>query len=454
MAQRAAEAECSGLSRTRTGGRRGLAAQHREEQIRAVNEILLGTLRSYEPLVTYLQAVLVWERPRHSALLHLSLNATFWFFALTSLRVVFLAAFGLMILICADQWKNRIWPKLGAARSNELDNDSWGYVHPRLLSVPELCHHAAEIWVNLTIFRRNLLLFKAENPGKFCLLVCGFLTFLAVLGGYIPGILLSYVLFLCILLWPLALYHCMGQRVYQKLEPTLQRLDFSVRGYMMSKQNERQLHGRALPPSEESDSEEELAAFCPMLDDSAVAKELTISDSEHSDVDVSCTENGTFNLSRGQTPLTEGSEDLDRHSDPEESFARDLPDFPSINPETVGIDDEDDTSIGLPLSASHHHMCSGQLYDEQESSESEIPLAFGAQQIKDNLTNLVTRGMIEMALAGVTQQASGFLENTRPKTYQRNSSSEMDTDAEADDFELLDQSELNQMDPTNLRGQQ
>lgn len=146
--------------------------------------------------------------------------------------------------------------------------------------------------------------------------------------------------------------------------------------------------------------------------------------------------------------------DLDRHSDPEESFARDLPDFPSINPETVGIDDEDDTSIGLPLPASHPRMSSDQLYDDQESSESEIPLALGAQQIKDNLTNLVTRGMIQMALAGVTQQASSFLENTRPKTYQRNSSSEMDTDAEADDFELLDQSELSQMDPTNPRGQQ
>ncbi|XP_040187776.1 reticulophagy regulator 3 isoform X2 [Rana temporaria] len=454
MAQRTTGAECSGLRRTRSGVRRGSAAQHKEEQIRAVKEILLGTLQSYEPLVTHLQAVLVWERPRHSALLHLSLNAAFWFFALTSLRIVFLTAFGLMIIICVDQWKNRIWPKLGAARSNELDNDSWGYVHPKLLSVPELCHHAAEIWVSLTIFRRNLLLFKAENPGKFCLLVCGFLTFLAVLGGYIPGILLSYLLFLCILLWPLALFHHIGQRVYQRLEPTLQRLDFSVRGYMMSKQNERLLHGRALPPSDESDSEEELAAFCPMLDDSAVAKELAISDSEHSDADVSCTENGTFNLSRGQTPLTEGSEDLDRHSDPEESFARDLPDFPSINPETMGIDDEDDTSIGLPLSASHRHVCSDQLYDEQESSESEIPLAFAAQQIKDNLTNLVTKGMIQMALAGVTQQASGFLENTNPKTYRRNSSSEMDTDAEADDFELLDQSELNQMDPTNLRGQQ
>lgn len=452
MAQRVADDECSGLKRARSGGGRGTAAQHREEQVRAVKEILLGTLRSYEPLVTYLQAVLVWERPRHSALLHLSLNAAFWFFALTSLRIVFLAAFGLMIIICVDQWKNRIWPELGAARSNELDNDSWGYVHPRLLSVPELCHHAAEIWVILTIFRSNLLLFKAENPGKFCLLVCGFLTFLAVLGGYIPGIVLSYLLFLFFLLWPLAIYHHIGQRLCQKLEPTLQRLDFSVRGYIRFKQNERQLHGRALPPSDVSDSEEELAAFCPTLDDSAVAKELTISDSEHSDADLSYTENGTFNLSRGQTPLTEGSEDMDRHSDPEESFAQDLPDFPSINPDTVGIDDEDDTSIGLPFSASHNRIFSDQLYDEQESSESEIPLALGAQQIKDNLTNLVTRGMIQMALAGVTQQASGFLE--RPKTYQRNSSSEMDTDAEADDFELLDQSELNQMDPTNPRGQQ
>lgn len=33
-----------------------------------------------------------------------------------------------------------------------------------------------------------------------------------------------------------------------------------------------------------------------------------MTDSEHSDAEVSFTDNGTFNLSRGQTPLTEGSE--------------------------------------------------------------------------------------------------------------------------------------------------
>lgn len=452
MAQRAEEEDENSGLRMRRSGSRSLASRERDEQVRAVQEALMEKLGSYEPVLSYLQAVLVWERPRHSALLHLLLNAAFWFFALTSLRIVFLAAFGLMIVICVDQWKNKIWPELGAARSNEMDNESWGFVHPRLLSAPELCHHAADVWITLTTFLRNLWVFKSENPGKFCLLVCGFLTFLTVLGGYIPGLVLSYLLLLFILLWPLAIYHRLGQRVYQKLEPALQRLDFSVRGYMMSKQKERQTHGRALPPNEGSDSEEELAAFCPTLDDSAVAKELTISDSEHSDAEVSYTENGTFNLSRGQTPLTEGSEDLDRHSDPEESFARDLPDFPSINPEATGIDDEDDTSIGLPTAMRHPRMSADQLYDEQESSES--PFAIGAQQLKDNLTNLVTRGMIQMALAGVTQQASGFLENPRQKTYQRNSSSELDTDAEADDFELLDQSELSQMDPASPRGQQ
>lgn len=45
---------------------------------------------------------------------------------------------------------------------------------------------------------------------------------------------------LFILLWPLAVYHRLGQRMYMKLEPALQRLDFSVRGYMISKQREKQ----------------------------------------------------------------------------------------------------------------------------------------------------------------------------------------------------------------------
>lgn len=45
----------------------------------------------------------------------------------------------------------------------------------------------------------------------------------------------SLVPVLAVLLCPLAAYHRVWQRVCVKLEPALQWLDFSVRGYMMSK---------------------------------------------------------------------------------------------------------------------------------------------------------------------------------------------------------------------------
>jgi hypothetical protein len=43
-----------------------------------------------------------------------------------------------------------------------------------------------------------------------------------------------------VMMWPLAVYHRLWDRAYVWLKPALQRLDFSVRGYMMSKQRERQ----------------------------------------------------------------------------------------------------------------------------------------------------------------------------------------------------------------------
>ncbi|NXF13768.1 RETR3 regulator, partial [Smithornis capensis] len=316
---------------------------------------------------------------------------------------------------------------------------SWGYVHPRLLGVPELCHHLAEGWVAGTNFLSNLFIFKRQSPGK--------------VRMYKPQ--KQPVWLLLVLLWPLAVYHRLGQRLYLRLEPALQRLDFSVRGYMIARQRERQLRGRALgqeAADDGSDSEEELAAFCPKLDDSLVAKELTISDSEHSDAEVSYTENGMFNLSRGQTPLTEGSEDLDGHSDPEESFARDLPDFPSINPEATGIDDEDDTSIGIP-SLAYRPQGTEDLHLPYEQEEPGVPPS--VQSLTNNIAGFVTRGMIQLALSGAPQPGSSRSTNPQrgAKTHLRAASSDLDTDAEGDDFELLDQSELNQLDPAGSRGQ-
>jgi len=39
---------------------------------------LLRVLGHYEPVLTYWQSVLVWERPLHSLFLYLGANAGFW----------------------------------------------------------------------------------------------------------------------------------------------------------------------------------------------------------------------------------------------------------------------------------------------------------------------------------------------------------------------------------------
>ncbi|KAM9393949.1 reticulophagy regulator 3 isoform 2-T2 [Pholidichthys leucotaenia] len=439
-------------------------SSERDAQVRTVKAALQQRLGPYEPVLTYLQSVLVWERPVHAVVLYTLANAVFWFFALTSLRLLFLLASGLALLVCVDTWRNKIWPEIRVRKRDESEHDGWGLVQPGILSVPELCHHIAEAWVSGVVLTSSLVQYKQQNAGKFCVMTCAVFTCLAVIGRHIPGAVLSYTALMATLLAPLAAYHRVFQHVAVMLEPVLQRLDFSIHGYMMSKPIDNQFLRRPIHAAlsgEASDSEEELAPFCPTFDDAVVAKELALTDSEHSDAEVSYTENGTFNLSRGQTPLTEGSEDLDRHSDAEESFAQDLADFPSINPDATLMDDDDDTSIGLPSlgpSGLSSHRVSvldvdSHLDSDQDDLDTELSLP-PASSLTGDLAGVIASNMIQAALAGAlqprppaSQRREGPPRAGAHRSYRKQSSSELDTDLDAEDFELLDQSELNQMDP-------
>ncbi|KAM9746176.1 reticulophagy regulator 3 [Menidia menidia] len=442
-------------------------SSERDGQVRAVKAALLSKLGPYEPVLTYLQSILVWERPFQSVLLFTVVNVVFWFFALTSLRLLFLLASGLAVLVSVDCWRNKIWPKIRVRKLDESEHESWGLVQPGVISVPEICHHLAEAWVSASVFTSSTLQYKRQNPGNFCILTCGVFFCLAVIGFYLPGLVLSYAALLSTLLAPLGAYHRVFQHVYVKLGPVLQRLDFSAGGYMMSKPIDNQFLRRPIrdeASGDASDSEEELAAFCPTFDDAVAAKELALTDSEHSDAEVSYTDNGTFNLSRGQTPLTEGSEDFDRHSDAEESFAQDLPDFPSINPDATLMDDDDDTSIGLPSlgpSGLASHRASvldldAHLESDQEDLDTDLSLSGlpPASDFSGDLAGMIASNMIQAALAGAmqprpptTQRRHGPPKAATSRSYRKQSSSEWDTDLDGEDFEMLDQSELNQMDP-------
>lgn len=150
--------------------------------------------------------------------------------------------------------------------------------------------------------------------------------------------------------------------------------------------------------------------------------------------------------------------DLDGHSDPEESFARDLPDFPSINVDPAGLDDEDDTSIGMPSltyrSPPGPGGTQGLPAGRNEAALPELLLSSlpGGSNLTSNLASLVSQGMIQLALSEASQtDPSGPPPRRAARGFLRAPSSDLDTDAEGDDFELLDQSELNQLDSASSR---
>ncbi|XP_036277687.1 reticulophagy regulator 2 isoform X2 [Pipistrellus kuhlii] len=151
--------------------------------------------------------------------------------------------------------------------------------------------------------------------------------------------MISYIVLLSILLWPLVVYHELIQRMYTRLEPLLMQLDYSMKAEADTlhhhKHDKRKRQGKnTLPGSDEpladteSESEAELAGFSPVVDVKKTALALAITDSELSDEEASILESGGFSVSRATTPqLTDVSEDLDQQSlpsEPEEALSREL----------------------------------------------------------------------------------------------------------------------------------
>ncbi|XP_069838639.1 reticulophagy regulator 2 [Dendropsophus ebraccatus] len=294
-----------------------------EEDMRCLEASLQQQLSDWGPLLTAGQWLLVWERPLPSLLTAAALHGAFWLFSYLSLRPVFLLSFCLLCLLGVDRWKPwllrhcRVPPR--AEPSTDSDTVVGGSGHHRLLSLPELCHCLAETWFTLQQYIQELLLYKKQNPGKFCAMVCSCCAVLAVVGHYVPGIMISYIILLSVLLWPLVVYRELIQRMYTALEPILMKLDYSMKGEDLPRSHKKRQtkkvpeEGQEVTADTDSESEIELSGFSPELDVRITALALSITDSELSDEEASILESGGFSVSRATTPqLMDVSEDLDQ----------------------------------------------------------------------------------------------------------------------------------------------
>ncbi|XP_009586239.1 PREDICTED: protein FAM134A-like, partial [Fulmarus glacialis] len=256
----------------------------------------------------------------------------------------------------------------------------------------------------------------------------------------------------------------------------------------------------------ESESEAELSGFSPVVDVKKTALALSITDSELSDEEASILESGGFSVSRATTPqLTDVSEDLDQqslHSEPEESFSKDLAEFPSVeeyHSRDLGPQSDED-AFGVPLGPELAHAARELDSAEKEAADSDLsilrlasPLHFvnthfnGSGQaaggnaepktapapglgicidtLSEEIVTTAITTAVQNTLSALLRSSdasegpslSEFLP-TEPEeklSFQAQLSEtevvETETaaspeDEEADDFELLDQGELEQMD--------
>ncbi|XP_019306307.2 reticulophagy regulator 1 [Panthera pardus] len=383
--------------------------------------------------------LLSWKRPLHSLLGFVAANLLFWFLALTPWRVYHLISVMILGRVIMQIIKDMVLSRARGAQLWRSLSESWEVINSKPDERPRLSHCIAESWMNFSLFLQEMSLFKQQSPGKFCLLVCSVCTFFTVLGSYIPGVILSYLLLLCAFLCPLFKCNDIGQKIYSKIKSVLLKLDFGIGEYINQKKRKRSEADKE--KSHKDDSELDLSALCPKISLTVAAKELSVSDTDVSEV--SWTDNGTFNLSEGYTPQTDTSDDLDRPS--EEVFSRDLSDFPSVE-NGMGTNDEDEFSLGLPteLRRKKEQLDSGPRASKERQSAAGLTLPLSSDQTFHLMRNLAGDAITAAVTAAIKEQLEGA---AKQALSQAAPSLGDDTDTEeGDDFELLDQSELDQIE--------
>ncbi|XP_051771717.1 reticulophagy regulator 1 isoform X2 [Ctenopharyngodon idella] len=357
-----------------------------------------------------------WKRPLWTSAFFLTTNIAFWLVSLSPCRVFTLISMSVSLLVIIQLMRDVALSRSRGAALWKSMTSSWEVIDSVQEGKSGSGSPFTDFWTSLKLFIEETSSFKQQNPGKFCLLVCSMCSFLAILGRYIPGVVISYILVLGIFLWPLVSSHEFGMW----LEPVLQKLDFGV-GEFLQKIKENHEKRMLQSQAERESIEADLSALFPKMD-STVCKELSISDTEVSDV--TWTDNGTFNLSEGNTPQTENSEG------DEEVFTGGLPEFPSLdNGLVTNGEDSEDLSIGMPTPSAHPSRVGSTQSEEEPAVQ-----ALGVVQrlAGDVITAAVTAAMKERLEAAVAPALVQALAE--------------ESDSEAEDFELLDQSELEHLE--------
>ncbi|XP_013401821.2 reticulophagy regulator 2-like [Lingula anatina] len=369
-----------------------LQAEEIQRRVSYKEQKLRDLLNSIEPHVMHAQSILVWEKPGQSAVMLLGVNVVFWLATTTCIRAFCLLAITAMLFFLLDTWQNHIWPEIKAPPSPGEDTDSWVSVQPHLMSVPEISRYAAEMWVTASVYSHLLwnmrkrhpgkargitqiwvsvqphlmsvpeisryaaemwvtasvyshLLWnmRKRHPGKFCILICTGSFCLAGIGHYIPGIMISYIIVMSILLWPCVVYHNLLQKFYIHIEPMMMKMEYKLK--IRRRKTRKSRTKSPVDPSKdraETDSDSDIDAFTPTTDPeitAALARAITDSEDETSSPSVL-----TPRLSREPSFANSDTDEVERdRTIHESSLLHGLQQMPAFDDNSV----DESLSVGL-----------------------------------------------------------------------------------------------------------
>lgn len=356
-----------------------MAAKEEDPVMSILKLRLRKVVMPLEPFLMYVQRVLVWEKPRHSIVMLIAVNFLFWLSTSTNYKFLFLVSTTTMVLIFIDTWVNKIWPEIKVPVPE--DSDAWTPVHPRLLSGPELSHSVAEILIRINNSCTGMWKMRKEKPFRFCLLLSAVFVCLAVIGHYLPGVMILYVLVMGILLWPAVEYHSLLQKFYTKLEPIFMRLDYrmKIRSWTSNKAKKKgvQNDGNEV----ETESDDEFAPSSDPLTIAALARAVTDSEEEPSP--------SPEQLTPGMLTPGLASEHGSR-SDYEDEFMEGLGEFPSIHEQESLMSDEFLLRTQPPsvLESNPSSEFGSNIFDIQDEPTDDRPAGHDDTLTGENVSNI------------------------------------------------------------------
>jgi len=197
------------------------------ERVKQLSQKLYKCFRSYESFVLWVQKVLIWEKTVQSVVFFCLAHAVFLLISLQSHHIFGYIFSATLLGILVDLWKHKIWPEVRAVPPDE--DAEWSELHPKQLGFLEICEVFAEKILMFQSVLFCILETRRNFPGKFCIVFCACCTVLCMVGEQVPGILVSYIVLLFMLLWPLMWYHNILTKTLTYLKPFAEQLEYVLK---------------------------------------------------------------------------------------------------------------------------------------------------------------------------------------------------------------------------------